>query len=122
MFIQSLSEEWRQLKQIISIEQEQLNRVLDWDNQITGKCLYWEIAQVYGQSAHQLGRDALVQAIVSADVLHPDGDSPDTRGSCHASARLVSTGTVDCACPDRACVWRGGPSQPRVSNVVFQQK
>ena len=123
MFIQSLSEEWRQLKQIISIEQEQLNRVLDWDNQITGKCLYWEIAQVYGQSAHQLGRDALVQAVVPAEVLHPDEDPPDARGSRHTGVRFVLTGTAVCACHDRACASRG-LSQPRLvytGNVVIQQ-
>ena len=119
-FIQSLSEEWKQLKQIISIEQEQLNRVLDWDNQITGKCLYWEIAQVYGQSAHQLGRDALVQAVVPAEVLHPDEDPPDTRGP---SVRLVSTGTAVCAGHKRASVSRAfaQPRLDRARNVVFQQ-
>ena len=95
------------------IEQKQLKikQILDWDNQITGKCLYWEIAQVYGQSAHQLGRDALVQAVVPAEVLHPDEDPPDTRGS---AARLVSTGTASCACHDWACVSRGRLSQPRL--------
>ena len=79
-----------------------------------GKCLYRGTTQVYGHSAHQFGRDALVQAVVSAEVLHPDEDPPDTRGSRHASARLVLTGTADCACHDRACVSRGGPSQPRL--------
>ena len=95
-------------------------QVLDWDNKITGKCLYWELAQIYGQSAHQLGRDALVQAVVPAEVLHPDEDPPDTRGS---SARLVSTGTAVCAGHRRASVSRAF-TQPRLDcawNVVFQQ-
>ena len=84
------------------------------------QCLYWEIAQVHGQSAHHLGRDVLAQAVVPAEVLHPDEDPPDTRGS---GARLVSTGTAVCAGHRRASVSRAF-TQPRVArsrNVVFQQ-
>ena len=85
--------------------------------------LYWELAQVYGQSAHHLGRDVLVQAVVSAEVLHRDEDPPDARGHRCSGVRLVSTGTAVCAGHRRASVSRAF-TQPRVDcarNVVFQQ-
>ena len=58
------------------------------------QCLYWEIApdlgtQVYGHLAHQFSRDGLVQAAVSAWLLHSDEDPPDTRASRLATADLV---------------------------------
>ena len=95
------------------------------------QCLYWEISpgfvtQVYGRSAHQLGGDGLVQAVVSAGFLRPDDHAPVARGgsfSSVASVRFDLTGTAVCAGHKRAGVSRGF-SQPRLDrtrNVVFQQ-
>ena len=58
------------------------------------QCLYWEIApdlgtQVCGHPTHQLSRDGLVQAAVSAWLLHSDEAPPDTRASHLATADLV---------------------------------
>ena len=92
------------------------------------QCLYWEIApalgtQVYGHLAHQLGRDDLVHAAVSAEFLHPDEDPPDTRGPRHASADLARNDQT--SSDGRAWLARRGISKPRLAmdctgNVVIQ--
>ena len=102
MFISVFSEEWRQTE-----TNKQLNNstnINDKTQFILGdffctnprlkQCLYWEIApdlgtQVCGHLAHQFSRDGLVQAAVSAWLLHSDEDPPDTRASHLATADLV---------------------------------
>ena len=48
--------------------------------------LYWQsrlglLAHVHRDLAHQGGRPGLVDAIHLAELLQPDHDAPDTRGS-----------------------------------------
>ena len=71
------------------------------------------VTQFYGQSAHQVGREGLTDAVLSAEILHADQDASDTRGLLLVTAWFVSTGTDVCACPARVCHPRG-LSQPRL--------
>ena len=50
--------------------------------------LYWGIAvtQVYGQSAHQVGREGLVEAVLPAELPHAEEHVSDTRRLLLASA------------------------------------
>ena len=44
--------------------------------------LYWGVAvtQFQGHSAHQIGREDLAEAVLSAKIPHADKDASDTRG------------------------------------------